>query len=140
MVEIILTLAGEFRGIKNLSRTTDSITGETLYKFEGYIGTGKTRIWKVPVSQVIAKGYEEPSYASEKSNVSPTDGQLEYFVFGKCQGLALDGSLGLGEYRDRKSFDEYVAWYNNTKLTNSKWISMKETGDIYKAPTNDLPF
>jgi hypothetical protein len=136
MVTSILTVAGRFREVKNLTLIGNDLTAEAVYSFEGCFENEQSKKWEVPIQHVIAR-----SYASEKSNVSPTNGQLEYFVFGKCQGLALDGSLGLGEYRDRKSFDEYVAWYNNTKLTNSKWLSMKVDGDIYKAPKfDDLPF
>jgi len=123
----VLTSAGEFREIQNFSRTTDATTGESVFKFEGCLENRQPKTWIVLVSQVVAC-----SYASEKSNVSSTNehvststSKVEYFVFGKCTGLALDGSLGLGDYRDKKSFDEYVKWYNDTKTTNSKWTAMQ---------------
>jgi hypothetical protein len=136
-VSSVLTLAGEFREINKFARTTNPITGEVVYTFEGALGTTQTKKWEVPTQHVIGL-----SYASEKSNVSSTNEQKipetfqgkEYFVFGKCTGLALDGSLGLGDYKDKKSFDEYVKWYNDTKLTNSKWTSMSASGEIYNPP------
>jgi len=137
----VLTSAGEFREIQNFSRTTDATTGESVFKFEGCLENRQPKTWIVLVSQVVAC-----SYASEKSNVSSTNEQpfpvvtptkqVEYFVFGKCSGLALDGSLGFGDYKDKKSFDAYVLWYNDTKTTNSKWTVMSATGEIYNPPAS----
>ena len=106
MIEIILTLAGEFRGIKNFSCKIDTFTGESVYEFEGYLGTGTSRIWEIPISQVIAKGYKP--VASPSKITEPTPGKKEYFVFGKCTGLALDGSTGIGPYTTEQAFFEYV--------------------------------
>lgn len=140
MEQTVLTLAGEFRVISNFARTTNAVTGEMVLTFEGSLGTSPSKKWEVRTHHVIAI-----SYASEKSNVSSTNEQkpilpktadIEYFVFGKCSGLALDGSLGFGDYKDKKSFDAYVLWYNETKVTNSKWAAMSATGEIFNPPAS----
>lgn len=136
-VSSVLTLAGEFREIEKFARTTNPITGETVYVFQGSLDTSQRKSWEVSTQHVIGI-----SYASEKSNVSSTNEQpipetfqgKEYFVFGKCTGLALDGSLGFGDYKDKTSFEAYVKWYNETKVTNSKWLAMSATGEIYNPP------
>lgn len=139
-VSSVLTLAGEFREIEKFARTTSPVTGEMAYVFQGSLGTNQRKSWEVSIHHVIGL-----SYASEISNVSstneqnpslPATGTIEYFVFGKCAGLALDGSLGMGDYKDKTSFEAYVKWYNETKTTNSRWVAMSVTGEIYTPPAS----
>lgn len=141
-IDSILTVAGEFIHVSDVKEIQQK-TGLIVMQFKGTLaGTAdKTaKLWEVPIHSVVAIGRSFPGAVLETvpQTTPVTDkakpSTVEYFVFGKCAGLALDGSLGFGPCVTQKAFSDYVEWYNTNKADNARWIKMKESGEIFVKP------